>query len=57
MREKVFRKSGGFRFIVRFVDCTSVFVKSVLETSLSLGETNRRLKDRFNDYQMVSITT
>ena len=40
-----------------FVDCTSVFVKSVLETSLSLGETKRRLKDRFNDYQMVSITT
>ena len=57
MREKVFRNSSGFRFNVSFVDCTSVFVKSVLETSLSLGETKRRLKDRFNDYQMVSITT
>ena len=33
--EKVFRNSGGFRFNVSFVDCTSVFVKSVLETSLS----------------------
>ena len=57
MREKVFRNSSGFRFNVSFVDCTSVFVKSVLETSLSLGETKRRLKDRFNDHQMVSITT
>ena len=57
VREKVFRNSSGFRFNVSFVDCTSVFVKSVLETSLSLGETKRRLKDRFNDYQMVSITT
>ena len=57
MREKVFRNSSGFRFNVSFVDCTSVFVKSVLETSLSLCETKRRLKDRFNDYQMVSITT
>ena len=36
MREKVFRNSNGFRFNVSFVDCTSVFVKSVLETSLSL---------------------
>ena len=35
MREKVFRNSSGFRFNVSFVDCTSVFVKSVLETSLS----------------------
>ena len=31
VREKVFRNSGGFSF----VDCTSVFAKSVLETSLS----------------------
>ena len=30
MREKVFRNSSGFRFNVSFVDCTSVFVKSVL---------------------------
>ena len=35
MREKVFRNSSGFRFNVSFVDCTSVFVKSVLETPLS----------------------
>ena len=35
MREKVFRNSSGFRFNVSFVDCTSVFVKSVLEASLS----------------------
>ena len=34
VREKVFRNSSGFRFNVNFVDCTSVFVKSVLETSL-----------------------
>ena len=35
VREKVFRNSSGFRFNVSFVDCTSVFVKSVLEASLS----------------------
>ena len=35
MREKVFRNSSGFRFNLSFVDCTSVFVKSVLEASLS----------------------
>ena len=35
MREKVFRNSSGFRFNFSFVDCTSVFVKSVLDTSLS----------------------
>ena len=35
VREKVFRNSGGFRFNVSFVDCTSMFVKPVLETSLS----------------------
>ena len=29
VREKVFRNSSGFRFNVRFVDCTTVFVKSV----------------------------
>ena len=29
------RNSSGFRFNVSFVDCTSVFVKSVLEASLS----------------------
>ena len=34
VREKVFRHSSGFRFNVSFVDCTSVLVKSVLETSL-----------------------
>ena len=34
VREKVFRNSNGFRFNVRFVDCTSVFVKSVLEQFL-----------------------
>ena len=32
MREKVFRNSSGSGFNVSFVDCTSVFVKSVLET-------------------------
>ena len=35
VREKVLTNSSGFRFNVSFVDCTSVFVKSVLETSLS----------------------
>ena len=35
VREKVFRNSSGFRFNVSFADCTPVFVKSVLETSLS----------------------
>ena len=35
VREKVFRNSSGFRFNVSFVDCTSMFVKPVLETSLS----------------------
>ena len=35
VREKVFRNSSGFRLNVSFVDCTSVFVKSVLEMSLS----------------------
>ena len=34
-RESVQINSSGFRFNVSFVDCTSVFVKSVLETSLS----------------------
>ena len=33
-RESVQINSSGFRFNVTFVDCTSVFVKSVLETSL-----------------------
>ena len=36
VREKVCRNSSGFRFNVNFVDCTSVFVKSVLEASLQL---------------------
>ena len=35
VREKVSRNSGGFRLNLIFVDCTSVFVKSVLEASLS----------------------
>ena len=35
VRDKVFRNSSGFRFNVSFVDCTSVFVISVLEVSLS----------------------
>ena len=34
VREKVFRNSSGFRFNVSLVDCTSLFVKSVLWTSL-----------------------
>ena len=37
MREKVFRNSSGFSFYVSFVDWTSVFVKSVLEASLSFS--------------------
>ena len=36
VREKVFRNSSGFRFNVSFVDCTSVFVKSVLATMVTL---------------------
>ena len=35
VREKVFRNGSGFRFNISFVDCTSVFIKSVPETSLS----------------------
>ena len=35
VREKVFRNSSGFRFNVSFVDCTSVFVKSVFEKLVS----------------------
>ena len=31
VREKAFRNSIGFRFNVSLVDCTSLFVKSVLE--------------------------
>ena len=34
VREKVFRNISGFRLNVSFVDCTSVFVKSVLDASL-----------------------
>ena len=34
-RESVQINSSGFRFNVTFVDCMSVFVKSVFETSLS----------------------
>ena len=34
-RESVQINSSGFRFNVTFVDCTSVFVKSVFGTSLS----------------------
>ena len=36
VREKVFRNRSGFRFNVSFVDCTSVFVKSVLVTMVAL---------------------
>ena len=35
VREKVFRNSSGFICNVSFVEWTSVFVKSVLEASLS----------------------
>ena len=35
MRENVFGNNSGFRFHLSFVDWTSVFVKSVLEASLS----------------------
>ena len=35
VREKVFRKSSGFRFNVSFLSCTSVFVESVLQASPS----------------------
>ena len=44
VREKVFRDSSGFRVSVIFVDCTSAFVKSVLETSLSFTYTNQLQK-------------
>ena len=36
VREKVFKNNSGFRFNVSFVDCTSVFVKSVLATMVTL---------------------
>ena len=41
VREKVFRNSSGFKFSVIFVDCTSAFVKSVLEASLIFTYTNQ----------------
>ena len=43
VREKVFRNSTGFRFNVSFVDCSSVFVKSVLKQflrSVNISRTN-----------------
>jgi len=46
VREKVFRNSSGFRFNVSFVDCTSVFAKSVLETSLSFSKLEREPWER-----------
>ena len=46
MREKVFRNSRGFRCNVSFVDFTSVFVNLKY-----IGETKRRLKDRFNEHR------
>ena len=61
VREKAFSNSSGFRFNVTFVDCTSVFVKSVLETSLSFTyilygsrqRARRRLACRL--YQPLSV--
>ena len=41
VREKVFRNSTGFRFNVCFVNCMSVFVKSVLEQFLRAANTSR----------------
>ena len=43
VREKVFRNSTGFRLNVSFVDCSSVFVKSVLKQflrSVNISRTN-----------------
>ena len=59
---KVFRNSSGFTFNVSFVDCTSVFVKSVLVQSNRcnlqyIGETKQRLKDRFNEHNRIAHIT
>ena len=57
MREKVFRNSSGFRFNVSFVDCTSVFVKSVLETYLlARGYNNNFLEKQFLRAANISNT-
>ena len=45
VREKVFRNSSGFRFNVSFVDCTSVFVKSVLATMVALFLDDNKTND------------
>ena len=56
VREKVFRNSSGFRFSVIFVDCTSAFVKSVLEASLSFTYTNQFQKRQITQYFSVNNT-
>ena len=42
----MFGNSGEFGFSVSFVDRASMLVESVFDY---IGETKRRLKDRFND--------
>ena len=56
VREKVFRNSSGFRFNAIFVDCTSAFVKSVLEASLSFTYTNQFQKREITQYFSVNNT-
>ena len=57
VREKVFRNRSGFRFNVCFVDCTSVFVKSVLETSLSftLFKAQKTQKGKMTSYSQGKL--
>ena len=53
----MFRNSSGFRFNVSFVDCTSVFVKSVLETYLlARGYNNNFLEKQFLRAANISRT-
>ena len=46
VREKVFRNRSGLDFNVSFVDCTSVFVKSVLATMVALFLYDNKLDQR-----------
>ena len=55
--EKVFRNSSGFRFNVSFVDCTPVFVKSVLEASLSFTYILQITKVKLNHLDHVFSVT
>ena len=57
-REKVFRNSSGYGFNVSFVNCMSVFVKSVLQASLSFTHILQITTFTFNDVDhFCSVTS